>query len=81
MADFGSSNQRAPTQSANFNMHRDPSSFEALIAFELMARACLRHRRHGRVYSLQQHSAEKKEGGNYNFISERSESDPFLNQL
>jgi len=55
-----------PLESAKFQHASDPSSFEALIAFELMARAACGHRRHGRFNSLQQHSGGEKEAGNYN---------------
>src|SRR5947199_5713407 len=47
---------------AKFQHASHPSSFEALIAFDLMARAARSHRRHCRVYSLQQHSGGEKEG-------------------
>src|SRR6266480_1968408 len=49
-------------ESTEFQHASDPSSFEALIAFDVMARAARGHRRHRRVYSLQQHSGGEKEG-------------------
>src|SRR6266404_7274235 len=49
-------------ESARFQHASDPSSFEALIAFDPMARAARGCRRLGRVYSLQQHSGGEKEG-------------------
>src|SRR6266480_2258295 len=49
-------------KSAEFHRASDPSSFEALVAFDLVARLARRGWSNGGISSLQQHSGGEKEG-------------------